>query len=102
MAAKFDTSSWPTMEVNVPLQLSFDPERLQNHLHMAFSDCSSKLIRGDKTIGEIIGCIGGQLEVNIGGFTWTLNPIPLFEAVEIEHKKWLKKNGRKNVKKKSA
>ena len=84
------------LNLNIPLRLSFDPTKKNNFLHMTFSDTSVKASQDGKTVGEVLGCLGGGVEFRLTGDkrTWYASAkdmmFAFFEALE---KDFCKKDG---------
>ena len=71
----------------------WNPTRKSGHLHLTLSDMVVKIMEGDTQVGETVGCIGGATEIRIGEYTYTLNPLDLWKAVNAMHQNRMLKDG---------
>lgn len=72
-------------EIIVPVKLkcTINPNRANNFLHLTIGDVGGEFKNGKKgeLIGEVVGCMGGGMEVRVGKWTWTMGVRDLFMAV---------------------
>jgi hypothetical protein len=89
----------PTEKIILSVEaiVTIDPEYLSGNMHLTFQDCSAEVRQGlsgregkPELIGEIVGCLGGGVEINDkkSGKTYYISAGALWEAFE----NWIRKN----------
>jgi hypothetical protein len=79
--------------VVIPLRMTHAPGFVHTYLHMTLNDTSVRMMRGTKKqiakgkgklVGEVIGCLGGGMEIKVGDYTFTMNAAALWRAVHAQ------------------
>jgi hypothetical protein len=76
-------------EVTVPVRVTYRPGK-GGTLHLAFIDCVANVSVDGVKVGEVVGVIGGGVEVTLTGGdapTYYIAPADIFEAVAAAHEK---------------
>jgi hypothetical protein len=72
------------------IECCFEKDATSGSLHMTLSTVGGEFEQGGKNVGNIRGCIGGGLEINIDGYSYYLGVMPLWNAVSAAHERWKK------------
>ena len=72
------------LTISVEAEMTYDPERTSNRLHLTISDTTITAKQGEEELGRILGCIGGAVEIRDkrSGCSYTIRPQDLWVAYE--------------------
>jgi hypothetical protein len=78
----FEEKDKSKQKITIPMEISYDPDRKKNFLHIRFAECCITVKNDEEEIGRIESCIGGGVELRDkeDGKTYYMSSINMWNA----------------------